>query len=101
MLAVGVHQQDDLAAGGTNARLHRRAVADVVGMGDQASGRVRPNDGRRVVGRAIVHDEDLIHQRLGGHLIQDVADHTFFVVDGHHHRHALRIEHRPAPPAAS
>ena len=68
-----------------DAGLHRCAVADVVGVRHQAGGGVRPDNGCGAVGRAVVHDDDLIYQRLGGHLIQNVADHGLFVVDGHHH----------------
>ena len=81
VLAVRVHEKDDVALRLADARLHRRPVPLVVGMAHDARPRLRGALGGEV-GGAVVHDEDLAPRSASAHAADHVRDRLLLVEGG-------------------
>ena len=83
-----------------DAALHRRTVALVVRMPDDARSGVRGFRARAVT-RSIVDDEDLVPRRGRLEVADDGADRSRLVERGNHDRGLSGIRHQPSTPEPS
>ena len=86
VLEVRVLDDDDVAGGVPEADGHRRALALIFRLEEDAHAVAAVHlaqDFAGAVGRAVVDDQDLLLDGNGGHLPHDLADRLRLVVDRH------------------